>query len=73
MIADDGLTLRGVDFELTLSGVHAVASGSVSAGEPLADAPADAWVEVGVRPVGAPDAPPLTPVRAGAGLACADP
>jgi 4-aminobutyrate aminotransferase-like enzyme/Ser/Thr protein kinase RdoA (MazF antagonist) len=59
-VADDGVTLRGVDFELTLSGVHAVASGSVSAGEPLADAPADAWVEVGVRPVGAPAAPLLT-------------
>ncbi len=54
------LTLRGVDFELTLSGVHAVASGSVHAGEPLADAPAEAWVEVGVRPLGAPAAPLLT-------------
>ena len=60
VIADNGLTLRGADFELTLSGVHAVASRSVSAGEPLADAPAGAWVEVGVRPVGAPAAPLLT-------------
>ena len=60
VIADNGLTLRGADFELTLSGVHAVASGSVSAGEPLADAPAGAWVEIGVRPVGAPAAPLLT-------------
>jgi len=38
----------------------AVASGRVNAGDPLADAPADAWVEVGVRPVGAPAAPLLT-------------
>ena len=60
VIADNGLTLRGADFELTLSGVHAVASGSMSAGEPVADAPAGAWVEVGVRPVGAPAAPLLT-------------
>jgi len=60
VIADHDLTLRGVDFELTLSGVHAVASGRVNAGDPLADAPADAWVEVGVRPVGAPAAPLLT-------------
>ena len=60
VIADDGLTLRGADFELTLSDVHAVASGRVRTGEPLAHAPAGAWVEVGVRPVGAPAAPPLT-------------
>jgi 4-aminobutyrate aminotransferase-like enzyme/Ser/Thr protein kinase RdoA (MazF antagonist) len=58
--ADDGLTLRGVDLELTLSGVDAVASGRVSAGEPLADAPSGAWVEVGARPVGAPAAPLFT-------------
>jgi 4-aminobutyrate aminotransferase-like enzyme/Ser/Thr protein kinase RdoA (MazF antagonist) len=53
----EGSTLRGAEYELTLSGVHPVASGSVSAGEPLADVPANAWVEVGVRPVGAPAAP----------------
>ncbi len=56
----DGSTLRGAEYELTLSGVDLAASGSVRAGEPLADAPAGAWVEVGVRPVGAPEAPPLT-------------
>jgi 4-aminobutyrate aminotransferase-like enzyme/Ser/Thr protein kinase RdoA (MazF antagonist) len=56
----EGSTLRGAEYELTLSGVDLTASGSVRAGEPLADAPAGAWVEVGVRPVGAPDAPPLT-------------
>jgi 4-aminobutyrate aminotransferase-like enzyme/Ser/Thr protein kinase RdoA (MazF antagonist) len=53
----EGSTLRGGDYELTLSGVHAVASGNVSAGEPLADVPAGAWVEIGLRPVGAPVAP----------------
>ena len=54
------VTLRGADYELTLSGVAPAASGSVSAGEPLADAHRGRWVEVGVRPVGAPDAPPFT-------------
>lgn len=56
----DGSTLRGADYELTLTGAHAVASGSVSTGETLADLPAGAWVDVGVRPVGAPAAPLLT-------------
>ncbi|MDT5183307.1 MAG: hypothetical protein QOI29_1465, partial [Mycobacterium sp.] len=59
-IVGDGLTLRGDDYELTLAGVSAVASGSVAAGQPLADAPAEQWVEVGVRPVGAPAAPLFT-------------
>ena len=59
--ADDGLTLRGTRYELTLAGVHAAASGSVSAGAPLATAPANQWVEVGVRPVGAPVAPLFIP------------
>jgi 4-aminobutyrate aminotransferase-like enzyme/Ser/Thr protein kinase RdoA (MazF antagonist) len=56
----EGSTLRGAEYELTLSGVDFTASGGVRAGEPLADAPAGAWVEVGVRPVGAPEAPPFT-------------
>jgi 4-aminobutyrate aminotransferase-like enzyme/Ser/Thr protein kinase RdoA (MazF antagonist) len=55
----DASTLRGAEHELTFSGVDLAASGSVRAGEPLADAPAGAWVEVGVRPIGAPEAPPL--------------
>jgi 4-aminobutyrate aminotransferase-like enzyme/Ser/Thr protein kinase RdoA (MazF antagonist) len=59
-IVGDGLTLRGADYELTLTGVSAIASGRVSAGQPLADAPAEQWVEVGVRPVGAPAAPLFT-------------
>jgi 4-aminobutyrate aminotransferase-like enzyme/Ser/Thr protein kinase RdoA (MazF antagonist) len=57
----DGSTLRGTEYELTLTGTHTVASGSVSAGEPLADVPAGVWVEVGVRPVGAPAAPWFVP------------
>jgi 4-aminobutyrate aminotransferase-like enzyme/Ser/Thr protein kinase RdoA (MazF antagonist) len=56
----EGSTLRGADYELTLTGVQAVASGSVSAGSPLAEGSAGAWVDVGVRPVGAPAAPLFT-------------
>ena len=53
----DGSTLRGAEYELTLAGVDVQASGQVSAGQQLAEAPAGQWVEVGVRPVGAPAAP----------------
>jgi 4-aminobutyrate aminotransferase-like enzyme len=56
----EGSTLRGAEYELTLAGVDFVGSGSVSAGDPLAEAPAGAWVDVGVRPVGAPAAPLFT-------------
>jgi 4-aminobutyrate aminotransferase-like enzyme/Ser/Thr protein kinase RdoA (MazF antagonist) len=55
-----GSTLRGADYELTLTGVD-MAPGSVRAGDRLADAPAGAWLEVGVRPVGAPPAPQFVP------------
>jgi 4-aminobutyrate aminotransferase-like enzyme len=51
-----GSTLRGADYELTLAGADMM-SGSVRAGDSLADVPAGAWVEIGVRPVGAPSAP----------------
>src|SRR6185295_13158698 len=54
----DGSTLRGAEYELTLSGVD-VPSGSVRAGDPLGEVPAGTWVEAGVRPVGAPVAPPF--------------
>jgi len=63
----DESVLRGVDHELTLTGVHAVASGSVRVGEALADAPAESWVEIGVRPVGAPAAPLLARSELAAG------
>ncbi|HET7664677.1 MAG TPA: aminotransferase, partial [Mycobacterium sp.] len=55
----DGSTLRGAEYELTFHGAVPLASGSAKAGDRLADAPADAWVEIGVRPVGAPAAPPF--------------
>ena len=56
----DGLTFRGGGYELTLSGVRAVASGGLRTGEPLAEAPAQKWAQLGVRPVGAPVAPVFT-------------
>jgi 4-aminobutyrate aminotransferase-like enzyme/Ser/Thr protein kinase RdoA (MazF antagonist) len=59
-IVGDGLTLRGADYEVTMTGVSAVASGRVSAGQPMAEAPAEQWVDIGVRPVGAPAAPLFT-------------
>jgi len=52
----EGSTLRGADYELTLAGADMM-SGSVRAGDPLADVPAGVWVQVGVRPTGAPVAP----------------
>ena len=55
-----GATLRGAEYELTLAGVDSLASGSVRAGDPLAEAPAGAWAQVAVRPVGAPVAPRFT-------------
>jgi 4-aminobutyrate aminotransferase-like enzyme/Ser/Thr protein kinase RdoA (MazF antagonist) len=59
--ASDGtLTLRGREYELTLSGVRPDASGRVSAGTIVAHAAADRWTEVAVRPVGAPVAPAFT-------------
>ena len=64
-----GVTFRGRDYELTLSGVGSVpAPGSrLGAGDALADAPAERWVELAVRPVGAPPAPPLTRAELAAG------
>lgn len=56
----DGSTLRGADYELSLTGAHAVASGGVRADDRLADVPAGAWVDVSLRPVGAPVAPLFT-------------
>jgi 4-aminobutyrate aminotransferase-like enzyme/Ser/Thr protein kinase RdoA (MazF antagonist) len=54
----DGSTLHGAEYELTLAGVDMV-SGSVRSGDPLGEAPAGTWVEVSVRPAGAPVAPPF--------------
>lgn len=55
----DGVELRGGDYELTLTGVQADASGRIDAGQVLATIPANRWVELSIRPVGAPTAPPF--------------
>ena len=55
----DGSVLHGSEYELTLTGVDVV-SGSVRAGDTLAEVPAEVWVEIGVRPLGAPPAPSFT-------------
>ncbi len=58
---EDHVTFRGPDCELTLAGVGAVAKlGALGAGRPLAEALPDQWIELGVRPVGAPPAPLFT-------------
>ena len=51
-------TLRGAEYELTVSGT--ATEGSVDAGAVIATVPAGTWTTVGVRPVGAPVAPPFT-------------
>jgi 4-aminobutyrate aminotransferase-like enzyme/Ser/Thr protein kinase RdoA (MazF antagonist) len=56
----DGITFQGPGYELMLAGVRPVASGSLRAGEVLAEASAHSWVQVSVRPKGAPTAPPFT-------------
>lgn len=58
--ASDRMTLRGPGIELTLAGVRPGASGVVAAGQPLAEIRGDRWVELGVRPDGAPVAPLFT-------------
>ena len=57
----DSVTLRGHEYELTLSGVTPIPAlgNRLRAGDPLADAAAGRWAEISVRPVGAPPAPPL--------------
>jgi 4-aminobutyrate aminotransferase-like enzyme/Ser/Thr protein kinase RdoA (MazF antagonist) len=66
-VGSDGVTFRGGDYELTLLGVRAVASGSVAAGQPLAEAAPERWVEVGVRATAAPVAPRFTRQELAAG------
>jgi 4-aminobutyrate aminotransferase-like enzyme/Ser/Thr protein kinase RdoA (MazF antagonist) len=56
----EALAFRGGGYELTLSSVRSAVSGSVRAGEMLAEAPAEQWASVGVRPVGAAAAPHFT-------------
>lgn len=56
----DGITFQGSGYELMLAGVRPVGSGSLRAGETLAEASAQRWVQVSVRPTGAPAAPQFT-------------
>ena len=56
----EALTFRGGGYDMTLSGVQVAASGSLRAGDMLAQAPGRQWVQLGVRPVGAPTAPLFT-------------
>ncbi len=55
-----GITLRGRDYALTLTGVTSVSGAQVRSGEPLAKLPAGRWAELSVRPAGAIVAPQLT-------------
>lgn len=56
----DAVTVRGVEYEVTLTGVGpTAAAGVIRAGQPVAVASAGRWAEVAVRPVGAPLAPRL--------------
>ncbi|MDP9167751.1 MAG: phosphotransferase, partial [Actinomycetota bacterium] len=56
--ADGEFTLRGNDYELTVTGV--ADADRVEAGAPLTIAAARSWTTVSVRPVGAPVAPAFT-------------
>ncbi|KUI30667.1 4-aminobutyrate aminotransferase [Mycobacterium sp. IS-1742] len=57
---DDGVTLRGSDFEVTVTGVRpGLVTTVIRAGDPLGHADAGQWAEVAVRPVGAAPAPAL--------------
>lgn len=59
--SDDRITLRGLDFELTLTGVESsTAPGHVHAGEHLGVIGQSRWTRLAVRPVGAPVAPQFT-------------
>ena len=55
---DDEVTLRGVDYDLTLTGASPTAEGHVEAGAELTTIVG--WTDVAVRPVGAPVAPRFT-------------
>ena len=66
--ADDRITLRGLDFELTLTGLEAgAAPGHLHAGEHLGVLGAQRWAALSVRPVGAPVAPQFVAAEPAAG------
>jgi len=59
--SDDRITLRGLDFELTLHGVESsTAPGQVRAGEHLGVIGQGRWTRLAVRRTGAPAAPEFT-------------
>ncbi len=59
--SDDRITLRGLDFELTLTGVESSAApGHLHAGEHLGVIGQGRWTRLAVRPPGAPVAPEFT-------------
>ncbi|MGW0159139.1 aminotransferase [Mycobacterium sp. NPDC003323] len=73
---DDRITLRGTEFELTLTGVaSSTAPGHLHAGEHLGVIGADGWTQLAVRPVGAPPAPQFTTAELAPGwlALCCDP
>lgn len=67
----DSVTLRGAEYELTLTGIGSVSGASGPSGEVLGTAEPGRWTHVALRPVGAPRAPELTtPGLAPGWLAC---
>ena len=58
--ASGEFTLRGGDYELTITGDVAAADGHVESGVTLTTIPADRWTDVNVRPAGTPVAPTFT-------------
>jgi 4-aminobutyrate aminotransferase-like enzyme/Ser/Thr protein kinase RdoA (MazF antagonist) len=59
--SDDRITLRGLDFELALTGVESsTAPGHLHAGEHLGVIGEGRWTRLAVRPVGVPVAPQFT-------------
>lgn len=74
--SDDRITLRGLDFELTLTGVESsTAPGHVQAGEHLGVIGQGRWTQLAVRPTGAPVAPQFTTAELAPGwlALCRDP
>ncbi|NVN49700.1 aminotransferase [Mycolicibacterium hippocampi] len=66
-----GITLRSKDLELSVTGVTEAVGGTVRAGQPLAQAGANTPVELHVRTIGSPVAPPFVPADLAPGwLAC---
>ncbi|MDX1890546.1 aminotransferase [Mycolicibacterium sp. 050158] len=65
---DGGFTLRGPEYELTVSGT-AAATGALEAGAPVATLTGGGWTTIGVRPTGAPVAPAFSSAELAPGWA----